>query len=75
MKFRTLFITLFLLLSILNSPAQPFNIYFHNKTLRLDYQFAGNAENQYVFLDQLSTLPSWAGRIDNLSELPLQGNG
>lgn len=75
MKFRTLFITLFLLLSILNSTAQPFNIYFHNKTLRLDYQFAGNAENQYVFLDQLSTLPSWAGRRDNLSELPLEGNG
>ena len=30
---------------------------------------------QAIYLDELSQLPSWAGRQHHLSELPLEGNG
>lgn len=63
-----LFVTLFL-------QAQVFTDYFTDKTLRLDYIFTGNASKQKICLDELSSLPSWAGRKHHLSELPLQGNG
>ena len=55
--------------------AQDFEKYFQDKTLRIDYIFGGNKDNQFVVLDQLSQLPQWAGRVHSLSELPLQGNG
>ena len=52
-----------------------FNNIFLNKTLRVDYIFAGNATNQTIYLDELSSLPEWAGRQNRLCELPLEGNG
>lgn len=55
--------------------AQSFTSSFVNKTLRIDYLFTGNANHQAIYLDELSQLPSWAGRQQRLSELPLQGNG
>ena len=55
--------------------AQNFDDYFENKTLRLDYIFNGNVQNQVISLDGLSALPSWAGRKTKLAELPLEGNG
>lgn len=55
--------------------AQNFNDYFENKTLRVDYIFTGDAHKQDVYLDELSSLPEWAGRRHHLSELPLAGNG
>lgn len=55
--------------------AQAFTDYFADKSLRIDYIFNGNAAKQEIFLDGLSSLPSWAGRKHHLSELPLQGNG
>lgn len=55
--------------------AQNFADFFQDKTLRIDYIFTGNAEHQSIFLDELSRLPSWAGRRHHLSELPLMGNG
>ena len=55
--------------------AQSFSDYFIDKTLRVDYLFTGNAAQQAICLDELATLPSWAGRRQHLSELPLQGNG
>ena len=55
--------------------AQNFADYFQDKTLRVDYIFTGNAEQQAIYLDELSQLPSWAGRRHHLSELPLEGNG
>lgn len=55
--------------------AQSFNDYFEDKTLRLDYIFTGDAHKQEVYLDELSSLPGWAGRRHHLSELPLGGNG
>ena len=55
--------------------AQNFNDYFENKTLRTDYLFTGNAETQEVQLDELCSLPGWAGRRHHLDQLPLAGNG
>lgn len=55
--------------------AQNFSDYFTNKTLRVDYIFTGNKEHQGIYLDGLASLPSWAGRTHQLSEIPLEGNG
>ncbi|MBM6782075.1 M64 family metallopeptidase [Bacteroides mediterraneensis] len=55
--------------------AQNFDDYFVDKTLLLDYIFTGNADKQDICLDELSSLPQWAGRHTHLSELPLAGNG
>lgn len=55
--------------------AQNFDDYFVDKTLRVDYVFTGDAQRQEVYLDELSSLPQWAGRRHHLSEIPLAGNG
>jgi len=71
-----------LLLSILvailcigNAYAQKFEDYFVNKSIRVDYIFAGNSSAQQIYLDELSALPQWAGRKTHLNEVPLKGNG
>ncbi|MBE6276347.1 MAG: peptidase M64 [Bacteroides sp.] len=55
--------------------AQRFEDFFEEKTLRTDYIFTGDAQKQEVYLDELCSLPQWAGRRHHLSELPLAGNG
>ncbi len=60
---------------IINAYAQEFADFFQDKTLRVDYFFTGDARHQAICLDELSRLPSWAGRRHHLSELPLEGNG
>lgn len=55
--------------------AQVFTDYFTDKSLRIDYIFYGNASKQEICVEELSSLPHWAGRKHHLSELPLQGNG
>lgn len=62
-------------LSAFAGQAQNFDDYFVNKTTRADYIFSGNSEAQAICLDELSSLPQWAGRRHHLSELPLAGNG
>ena len=59
----------------IGSYAQNFADYFQNKTLRVDYIFTRDATQQSIYLDELSQLPTWAGRQHHLSELPLEGNG
>lgn len=54
---------------------QDFNEFFTDKTLRADYLFTGNKNNQFVVLDELKSFGGWAGRKKHLNELPLQGNG
>lgn len=71
---KKLLFTIFILLS-LGSHAQTFDTYFTDKTLRVDYIFAGNATDSFVVLDQLNELPLWAGRRHNLSKSHLAGNG
>lgn len=55
--------------------AQNFDDFFTNKTLRVDYLFNGNAQKQEISLDELVSLPGWAGRRNFLDKLPLEGNG
>lgn len=58
-----------------NVQSQNFEEYFIDKTLRIDYIFSGTAMTQDVALDQLSQLPHWHGRRNNLNQLLLSGNG
>ena len=74
MKNNIIIVLVCLLLSSI-ATAQEFNDFFSDKTLRVDYIFSGNQDKQYISLDELSQLPSWAGRRHNLSDLPLKGNG
>lgn len=55
--------------------AQNFDEYFSEKTLRVDYLFNGNAQQQTISLDELVSLPGWAGRRYSLNQFPLAGNG
>ena len=52
-----------------------FNTYFNDSTLRVDYQFAGDAANQHVMLDRQSKFAGWSGRRHSLDRVPLTGNG
>ncbi len=51
----------------IGSYAQNFADYFQNKTMRVDYIFTGDATQQSIYLDELSQLPTWAGRQHHLS--------
>lgn len=67
-------VLLFLLITTGNY-GQNFSDHFLDKTLRVDYIFTGDIKQQSIVLDELSELPTWAGRRYHLSELPLEGNG
>ena len=73
MKLQTI-ICLFLALTT-QINGQDFADHFDNKTLRVDYIFGGDANKQNIYVDELSQLPTWAGRRHQLSALPLKGNG
>ena len=64
-----------LLASTIHVNAQQFDDYFEDRTLRLDYTFAGNHEHQELYVDELVSLPHWYGRRQRLDEVPLKGNG
>ena len=55
--------------------AQDFDEYFEDATLRLDYIFAGNANTQHIYLQELKKQDKWAGRRHRLTEKFLNGNG
>ena len=55
--------------------AQEFDTTFSDATLRLDYTFAGNAQEQFVALGDMSKTPGWWGRRINLDTVPMEGNG
>jgi hypothetical protein len=55
--------------------AQRFEDYFEDRTLRLDYTFAGCDTIHNIYVDELVSLPHWYGRREHLAELPLRGNG
>lgn len=52
-----------------------FNKFLVDKTLRIDYIFAGTASGQEIYLDEMSTYDRWAGRRVNLDRIPVAGNG
>ena len=70
---RALFLLLWLTATY--AQAQDFDQYFEDRTLRLDYTFAGSEVIHDIFVDELIALPHWYGRRHHLSEVPLTGNG
>lgn len=72
---RKLLFCLFAVLGIQSLSAQMFDTNFEDSTLRIDYTFAGNAQEQYVALNNLSSTEGWWGRRTNLDSVPLKGNG
>lgn len=72
---KALTLCVLLLTATVALTAQDFDRYFTDRTLRLDYSFAGNAEKQTISLDELATMPRWYGKRQRLAELPLEGNG
>ena len=66
-----------LCMALLPSPiqAQDFDSYFENRTLRVDYNFAGNAKSQAIYVSELLQFQGWAGRRHHMDEIPLKGNG
>lgn len=68
-------ITSMLLAFAMNAAAQDFNTYFTDKTLRIDYNFSGNAKEQHIAVDELKLSPRWYGKRKRLAELPMEGNG
>ena len=64
-----------LVLLVAEARAQDFDTYFDDRTLRVDYTFAGNAARQAIYVGELLQSPGWAGRRHHLGELPLAGNG
>ena len=55
--------------------AQRFEDDFDDRTLRLDYAFAGDHLQSMIYVDELVSLPQWYGKRQHLDEVPLKGNG
>lgn len=72
---RRLLLLAAIICGISSLSAQEFDRHFDDATIRIDYTFAGNADEQFVALKELSTTPTWWGRRVNLGEVPLKGNG
>lgn len=74
-KYIISFAALAMLMGASQVKAQTFDDYFVDKTLRVDYTFAGNSDKQLIAVDELNVLPRWYGKKQRLSELPVEGNG
>ena len=72
---RKLLFTSLLSVFSLYSYGQRFEDYFEDRTLRLDYIFAGDSSQQQIYVDELISLPRWYGKRQRLAEVPLRGNG
>jgi len=72
---KRFFLFLFLFTTFYAAEARVFSDYFEERTLRIDYTFAGDATHQVIALDQLSQMPGWYGKHKRLAELPVEGNG
>lgn len=72
---KALFIIICAVMLAPAAQAQDFDRHFENRTLRLDYIFAGNARQQIIALDELAKADGWAGRRVNLDSIPVKGNG
>ena len=59
----------------IQAKAQNFDTYFEDRTLRIDYIFAGDSASSHIYLDELVSMPRWYGKRQHLSEVPLKGNG
>ena len=55
--------------------AQDYDMWFSDKTLRLDYTFSGDNRSQYISINEMKCSDNWYGRRVNLDSLLLLGNG
>lgn len=46
-----------------------------DRTLRIDYTFAGDADSMEIYVDELRCIDGWAGRKYHTDSLLLRGNG
>lgn len=53
----------------------PFTLSAQEQTLRVDYMFSGTDKSVEISLDEMSRFDGWAGRRNNLKEVPVRGNG
>ena len=72
---RRIILSALLMLAIHCVWAQHFDDYFEDRTLRIDYTFCGNNEQQQIYVDELVALPKWYGKHQRLAEVPLRGSG
>lgn len=54
--------------------AQNFYDYFSDKTLRINFTLAGNANEQGIFINNMNSIKKWYGRKNHLNEYPVEGN-
>ncbi len=52
-----------------------FGLFAQDQTLRIDYIFSGNDKSAEIALDEMSVFDGWAGRRNNLTKVPVRGNG
>lgn len=45
------------------------------RTLRIDFQFSGNVNEQHIAISEISCFSGWYGRRSNLGKVPVRGNG
>ena len=69
------FLLFVVFITSLSLHAQDFNSFFLNKTLRIDYIFSGNVNEQHIALDKLYQQPNWYGKRTRLAQIPIEGNG
>ena len=65
---RKVLVIAFILIAA-SSQAQ-FNKYFHQKSLRVNFEHAGNHETEHYFLNNLEEEKYWAGSQKNLIDTP-----
>jgi len=63
---KKLFLVLILVSAVFAGPAIDFDLYFQNKTMRIDFFQTGNAENTILSIDEIKEEPIWAGSVTNL---------
>ena len=73
--FASVAVGMMMLTGAQRATAQAFDDYFTNQTLRIDYNFAGDAHEQRIAVDQLNMMPGWYGKRQRLAEVPVEGNG
>jgi len=57
---------LLIIIPLLSSSQTAFDEYFHNKTMRFDFQLAGNSSTTEVFPSGIKEEPFWGGSLTNL---------
>ncbi len=66
-KMKIVFLGLLLsMTSCLQQDLTPFDQYFTNGTMRIDYFHTGDAKTEIVEIDQVYSYDSWAGSLNNL---------